>query len=192
MSHAHLTTAAATFVEIVDNIEPYQLDAPTPCAEYDVRALVNHLLFWGPSLVGAATKETVPPPEKAVDVTQTDWSTALKDHADRMVDAWRDPAAWDGTTHMGGPMELPAALVAGMIVGEFVIHGWDLAQATGQQPVWDADLLTYLRDEVEKTAAKGREYGVYGQPVTVTSSSTLDQIIGLTGRDPHPTTGTGR
>lgn len=60
--HSLVAVAAAPTIEIFRGIAPDQLDAPTPCSEYDVRGLINHLLFWGPSLEGAARKELVPPP----------------------------------------------------------------------------------------------------------------------------------
>ncbi|HEV2808803.1 MAG TPA: TIGR03086 family metal-binding protein, partial [Acidimicrobiales bacterium] len=115
-----LARAAAPLVEIIRNIHSDQLAAPTPCAQYDVRKLVNHLLFWGPSLEAAARKEAKFPPAEAeadVDLTKGDWAAALEAHVDRTVAAWSDPGAWEGITHMGG-VELPASLVGGMVVGE--------------------------------------------------------------------------
>ncbi|MGW5644010.1 TIGR03086 family metal-binding protein [Saccharopolyspora sp. NPDC003752] len=189
MSEAQfLTRAAASLREIVRNIKPDQLDAPTPCAEYDVRKLVNHLLFWGPSLEAAARKETVPPPAEAeqdLDLTGGDWAADLVALLDRTAGSWSEPAAWEGTTHMGGSTELPASLVGGMIVVELVVHGWDLAKATGQRVAPDDDVLDYVHGEVAKTADQGREMGVYDTEVTVpASASTLDRILGMTGRNP--------
>ena len=60
--HLLMAMAAAPTITIVGNLGHDQLDAPTPCSEYDVRGLVNHLLFWGPSLEGAARKISVAPP----------------------------------------------------------------------------------------------------------------------------------
>lgn len=180
--------AAGPLREIIHRIKPEQLDAPTPCAEFDVRALVNHLLFWGPSLVGAARKESVPPPAEAeteLKLSDGEWVTALEAQLDRIVAAWREPEAWQGTTYMGGPTKLPASMVGGMVVGELVVHGWDLARATGQQPTWQEDLLRYLHAEVSKVAEQGREMGVYGPEVAVpASASTLDQLLAVTGRTP--------
>jgi len=186
---ALVARAAAPLSEIIHNITPSQLGAHTPCADYDVRKLVNHLLFWGPSLEGAARKESVPPPaetEADVDLTQGDWTTALESQLHRITAAWSEPSAWEGSTHMGGPMELPASLVGGMVLGELVVHGWDLAQATGQHPTWDDELLRYVHEEVTNSAGQGRAMGVYGSEITVpTSSSTLDRVLGLTGRNPN-------
>ena len=186
MSADHVTSAAAVFTEIVRNVKPNQLAGPTPCTEYDVRKLINHLLFWGPSLAGAARKETVLPPaakESDVDLVAGDWSAALVAQARDTAAAWAEPGAWDGVTNMGGPMELPAELVGGMVAGELVIHGWDLARATGQRPGWSAELLAYARGEVARSVELGRQLGMYG-PQVAAGESMLDQVVGLSGRDP--------
>ncbi|MGW0481560.1 TIGR03086 family metal-binding protein [Nonomuraea sp. NPDC003214] len=189
MSDLHfIAQAAAGVPEIVRRVEPGDLGAPTPCAEYDVRKLINHLLFWGPSLEGAARKESVPPPaasEDDVDLTGGDWSAALQAQTTRLVAAWSEPAAWEGTTYMGGARELPAAMVGGMVAGELVVHGWDLARATDQHPRWDDDLLERLAAQVAATAEQGRAMGVYGPEVPVPADAPpLDRVLGLTGRDP--------
>lgn len=189
MSNAKLLVRAAALLrETVRNIEPEQLGAQTPCTEYDVRKLVNHLLVWGPSLEGAGRKESVPPSadsESAVDLTTGDWAAALEAGIDRTATTWSEPGAWEGVTHMGGPTELPASMVGAMIAGEWVLHSWDLAQATGQHVQVDEDLLEYLLEEFAKTAELGREMGIFAPEVAVPpSSSTLDRLLGLTGRDP--------
>lgn len=181
--------AAAPWSKIIRTIGPEHLTARTPCAEFDVRALINHLLFWGPSLVGAARKQSVAPPaatESEVDLTTGDWTTALDTHLHELATAWRGPAAWQGTTCMGGPTELPAGVVGGMVVGELVVHGWDLARALDTTPTWDDDLLHYVHDETAATADQGRQLGIYGPEVPVpTTTPLLDRILGLTGRDPY-------
>jgi uncharacterized protein (TIGR03086 family) len=188
MSETLIPRAAATMTEVVGNIKPDQLGAPTPCAEFDVRSLLNHLLFWGPSLAGAGRKELVSPPagaESAVDLAGGDWAAELRANVDAVVAAWSDPSAWRGTTRMGGEPELPAELVGGMVVGELVLHGWDLARATGQRPEWDGELAEYVHGEVARSAEQGREMGVYGQAVEVPgSASWLDRALALSGRDP--------
>jgi uncharacterized protein (TIGR03086 family) len=188
MSANHIAGAAERFTEIVRNVKPDQLANPTPCTEFDVRRLVNHLLFWGPPLLGAAQKEAVPPPaesESDVDLVREAWADDLVAHAERTAAAWGEPAAWTGMTYLGGPMELPAELVGGMVAGELVVHGWDLARATGQRPEWDEDLLRYIYDEVAANAEQGREMGVLGPEVPVPdTASTLDKLLGASGRDP--------
>ena len=186
--HTLVTSATAPAVAIVHAIRPDQLEAPTPCAEFTVRTLLNHLLYWGPSLVGAARKERVAPPaagEREADLPDGDWAGALAGQIDRTAAAWSDPDAWEGMTHLGGPDPMPAPLIGGMVLTELVVHGWDLARATGQRPEWDRELLDYLHGEIGKTAEYGRELGVYGPAVPVPDSApVLDRTLGLTGRDP--------
>lgn len=176
--------AAEPLSKIIRTITSDRLTDPTPCTDFDVRALLNHLLFWGPSLIGAARKEEITPgPED--DLTTGDWAAALDTHLTELATAWRHPDAWQGVTRMGGPMELPAPLVGGMVVGELIVHGWDLGRAVGATVRWDDDLLRYAYDETAATADQGRQMGIYAPEVPVASAAPLlDRILGLTGRDP--------
>jgi hypothetical protein len=155
---SHLSNAAEAMAAVTRTITDDQLANKTPCAEYDVRALVNHLLFWGPSLAGAGRKESVPQPaaaESDVDLAAGDWRGRL------------------------------LAVMGDMIVGELAVHGWDLAVATGQRLELPADLLAHLHDTVFAGVEQGREMGMYGPEVTVPADApTLDRVLGLTGRDP--------
>ena len=186
--HSLVAAAAEPTAAVIRGIRADQLGVPTPCREYDVRGLVNHLLFWGPSLVAAAGGQAVPPPaatEREADLAGGDWAGRLGAYLDAVVAAWGEPAAWRGTTRLGGPTELPADMVGGMVLGELVVHGWDLARATGQPVSWDGEVLAVLLDEVAKTAEQGRAMGVYGPAVPVPDSAPpLHRVLGLTGRNP--------
>lgn len=173
---SHMSTAAGALADVARAIEPGQLTNRTPCAEFDVRELVHHLLYWGPSLEGAGRKENVPPSDADV----ADWRGALLAQLTRTVDAWTPASAWEGTTSMG-----PAQVIGEMIVGEFLVHGWDLARATGQRYEPPADLLAYAHDGIAAGAEQAREMGIYGPEVSVPADAPLlDRILGLTGRDP--------
>ncbi|MGW4109340.1 TIGR03086 family metal-binding protein [Actinosynnema sp. NPDC004786] len=180
--------AVATALEVVGNIGPDQLDAPTPCTEFDVRKLVNHLLFWGPSLDGAARKETVPPPapsEADVDLTAGDWAADLAAGLRARSAAWGEPSAWTGTTSLGGPDPMPAEVVGAMVLGEVVVHTWDLARATGQAPTWDGGLLEFVHADLVRTAPTARSMGLFGPEVRVPADAPLiDRVVALTGRTP--------
>jgi uncharacterized protein (TIGR03086 family) len=180
--------AAEPIAGIVRTLDPALLTAPTPCAAYDVRGLLQHLLFWGPVLEAAGRKEPTAPPAAAetdLDLVVGDWPAALDALLGRMVTAWSDPAAWEGATSMGGPTPMPAAMVGGMVVGELVVHGWDLGRALGLRPAWDEDVLAFVYRAVVATAVMGREMGVYGPEVAVPGPApTLDRLLGVTGRNP--------
>lgn len=183
-----VATAAEPTLEVVRGLTSAHLGAQTPCAGYDVRKLINHLLFWGPSLEAAARKEPVTPPaekEEDVDLVEGDGVERLLAQVERTAIAWSDPAAWEGVTRMGGPTQIPAGIVGGMVAVEVLVHGWDLARATGRRPHWPEDLLARTYELAAQTADQGRQMGVYGPEVPVPeNASTLDRLLGLTGRDP--------
>jgi uncharacterized protein (TIGR03086 family) len=165
-----------------------QLANPTPCAEYDLRALVNHLLFWGPSMAASGRKETVPAPASAesdVDLTAGDWRGDLLAVLDGVASPWAPATAWEGVTTLGAPTELPASVIGDMITGELAVHAWDLAVATGQRLDLPATLLAHLLATMPPAAAQGREMGLFGPEVAVPADAPmLDRVLGMTGRDP--------
>jgi uncharacterized protein (TIGR03086 family) len=187
-AHTLVAAAAEPMRAVVRAIVPEQLGGPTPCQEYDVRGLLNHLLFWGPSLVGAATDARVRPPadsEEEVELTGGDWAAGIEAQLDQLAAAWGEPEAWEGTTRIVGPDPMPAPMIGGMVLTELVVHGWDLARAVGQRPQWDEPVVAFVYAQVAQTAELGREMRVYGPAVPVPDSAALlDRALGRTGRDP--------
>ncbi len=181
--------AAPPMLAVVQHVRTDQLDAPTPCGDWDVRKLINHLLFWAPMLQAAARKQPPPAPEvdeRDVSPADADGAGVLETQLGRLVDAWGRPEAWVGTTAVGDPTPLPAPVIGGMVLGEFVVHGWDLARATGQEVEWDDPVLEFALEWLGRTAEQGREMGVYGPAVPVPGTApVLHRILGLTGRDPR-------
>jgi uncharacterized protein (TIGR03086 family) len=126
-----------------------QMDKPTPCGEYNVRQLIGHLLFAldRVAVVGRGENPFARPEE--VDVPGDDWIGAWKQLAAQAADAWADPAA------LARPTMLPWAAESGDLalrsyVAEFSTHTWDLAQATGQNPAWDNEVLTLSLEVMRK------------------------------------------
>jgi uncharacterized protein (TIGR03086 family) len=182
-----LAVAAAPTVDIVRHVTSDQLDAPTPCNEWTVRQLVHHLRRWAPSLASAARKEQVPPSDgSAADLVGDGWAARYEAEIDRLVAAWAEPSAWEGTVSLGGH-EMPASVVGGTVLTELVVHGWDLACATGQNPAWPDRLLEYIHSHLlTNTIEPGREIGMFGLEVAVPAdASALDKLLGLSGRDPN-------
>ncbi|MFC8042892.1 TIGR03086 family metal-binding protein [Nocardia sp. NPDC057353] len=178
-----MASAAAPLRRIAAAITPADLDRPTPCAEFDVAALVSHLLYWAPGLAAAGRKQA--PPEPETRPLPHDFADTLRARVDDIVAAWSEPQAWRGSAEFAGAV-LPAPLLGGMVVGELVVHGWDLGRALGIDVGWDDALLDFLFEQVSATAEQGREMGAYGPAVPVADSApTLDRILAATGRLPH-------
>ncbi len=178
--------AAAPHAALVRAAAGTPLSAPTPCAGWDLAGLVRHLLYWAPFLAAAGRRaEPAPVAATEQEVALDGWPDALDAARAGIVAAWSDPAAWEGTTTMAGPDALPAPMIGGMVVGELVVHGWDLARTAGVRPEWPADLLSAVHDEVAGMAPQGREMGIFGPEVPVPADAPLlDRIVALTGRDP--------
>ncbi|MGW2179188.1 TIGR03086 family metal-binding protein [Streptomyces sp. NPDC001732] len=177
-----LETAAARAVPVLNGIEASSLGAPTPCAEYDVRALINHLFQVVVNFQALAARESVDFGETP-DVVTGDWRVRFGEETEKLVAAWAVPGAEEGTT---GAMGLPARTVGNMVLGDLTVHAWDLARATGQDFAPDASVLDEIGPALAAMAPMGREAKVFGEPRPVPEgASPFEQVLALTGRDPH-------
>ncbi|MFI0356830.1 TIGR03086 family metal-binding protein [Actinomadura sp. 9N407] len=183
-----MVPAAEESARIVRGVPAGRLDGPTPCPEWDVRALINHLIFWTGRGETAARKQPPIDVEEGHDfIKDGGWADLYADQARRTAEAWTDPSAWEGETSLSGaPEGMPAAFIGGILFGECVLHGWDLAVATGQDTAFPDTLVRAAYERVEATAEMSREYKVFGPEVKVPESAPLqDRLLGLAGRDPY-------
>lgn len=189
--HAEMTAAADAAARVVDNVRPEQFADPTPCTEWDVRALLNHLILWtSHSLERRAHGESVAEELMNRDFAASpDFAADYRAQLDRALDAWSDPATWERDLNvMGSPT--PAADVASMMVAEMVLHGWDLAVATGQAYTLADDAAAAALAAVQANAEMFRQYKGFAEPVPVPSTAkVLDRALALSGRDPKWTAG---
>jgi uncharacterized protein (TIGR03086 family) len=177
--------AARPVAQLLDAVRDDQLDDPTPCTEYAVREILAHLVGLTAAFRAAADKEVGPltgvDPGSVRPVLGDDWRTVLPRHLDELVAAWRVPAAWEGDTQAGG-ITFPAVVAAMVAVDELVVHGWDLARATGQP--YEAD--TACLKIAEGMLSEGPRGEIFGPVVAVPDGAPLlDRVIGLSGRSPE-------
>jgi uncharacterized protein (TIGR03086 family) len=181
-----LTPAADQLAAVVAAVPDDALDGPTPCPEMTVAALLDHIAGLSLAFTWAATKEPAPggvaAPQADADALPGDWRTLIPERLAALASAWQAPEAWEGMT-MAGPIEMPAPDAALVALDELVVHGWDLARATGQ-PYAPADASL---DAVESFVAQFSEPvpGLFGAAVPVADDAPrLDRVVALTGRDP--------
>jgi uncharacterized protein (TIGR03086 family) len=182
-----LAPQAAEVARLVAGVRDDQLGGPTPCPDMPVAALLDHLV--GLTLAFRLAAEKVPqtsPPMASAAQLPADWRARLPAQLDDLVAAWREPAAWEGTTVAGG-VEAPAPVMATVALDELVVHGWDLAVATGQEYRPDgASVRTcfeFIGDRSDEPADANS--GLFGAQVTVPADAPLlDQLVGRAGRDP--------
>jgi uncharacterized protein (TIGR03086 family) len=181
-----MAAAAAETTKVVRGIGPDQLDLPTPCADWDVRTLANHLTVWGGYASELAARKQ-PLPEslgESHDFIVGDWRGTFAEQVAKAAAAWDEPGAWDGTTYMG-QTAMPSSLVGGMLLGELVCHGGDLAVATGQPYRCDDAAVAAAYEVTAQVAEQGRSMDVFTEPVAVPESvPPLHRLLALTGRDP--------
>lgn len=184
MAHLDLAPAAARMADLVAGVADDALDRPTPCERYAVADLLDHIAGAARGLTAAAAKEPLPGGPSG-DAAQLDveWRTTIPQGLTALVAAWTDPDAWTGMTQAGG-VDLPAEVAGVVALDELVIHGWDLAKATGQPAGYDGPELGAVHAAVEQFRASGIE-GLFGPLVPVSADAPLlDRILGIAGRDP--------
>jgi uncharacterized protein (TIGR03086 family) len=187
-----LHPAAHRLAAVVTAITDDALTGPTPCPEYTVGDLVEHVAGLSLAFRAAATKAPVDgaPAAAAGDAYRLapDWRTPKPQDLAALADAWTDPGAWSGMTAVGG-VTLPGEVCGVVALDELVIHGWDLATATGQAFTAPDDELRAVEGFALQFSQPGQEearQGLFGPVVHAPGGAPyFDKVLGLTGRDPH-------
>ncbi len=184
MQTIDLGPAVAATARVVAGIRDEQLTAPTPCEGTPVAGILGHLAGLAYAFRMAAEKTPVDG-SASTDPAQLppDWRSFVPGELDALATAWHDPAAHEGMASAGG-VEMPAEVMAVVALDEVVVHGWDLAVATGQPydvgPA-DADACR----EFAESFGEDRPPSLYGPVVPVPAAApALDRLLGATGRDP--------
>jgi uncharacterized protein (TIGR03086 family) len=181
-----LAPAAAETARIVAGVREDQLSGPTPCTTTSVAAMLDHLLGLTTAFRMAAQKvrPDVGPRADAVNLAD-DWRTRLPEQLGALATAWRAPGAWEGMTEAGG-VRMPASAMGVVALNEVLVHGWDLAVATGQEYRPDPASVETCREMIgDRTDATDEPAGLFGPVVPVPDdASPFDRLLGQTGRDP--------
>jgi uncharacterized protein (TIGR03086 family) len=190
MDRETMRTACASTERFVEGVSPGQYQLPTPCAAWNVRELLNHLL--GTLVLGQALLSDTPP---AIDV-----APGLLPGADLVGDdplgAYRAgvasllaAAGGDAVsrTHATPLGEMPGPVLAGFTALDIVVHGWDLGKATGQQPELDAGLAEQVLGFARSTISDemGTRAPRIGPEVPAAPDApAADRLVAFLGRNP--------
>jgi uncharacterized protein (TIGR03086 family) len=173
---------------IIARVRPDQATLPTPCASWDVRTLVNHLVHDVRQFTKMAQGGRYEPDD--ADVIGDDWAGAYHEAASSLLAAWRRPGALDRTVRL--PFgEVPASWSVGQQVADLAVHGWDVAKATGQPTDLDPEVGQFSLDwgrENLKPQFRGDEASgkSFGPEVAVPEDAPLyDRLAACFGRDPR-------
>ncbi|MEU8997017.1 TIGR03086 family metal-binding protein [Streptomyces caniferus] len=186
---ALLDAAADAALPVLRGVRDDQMGLPTPCAEYDVRALLNHLFHVVVAFQTLAAKKDADfstTPDRLGEYGAR-WPDRFAQETARLVEAWAAPGAEDGLT---GGMNLPARTVGAMVLLDLTVHAWDVARATGLPYTPAPGCVAELRTLVAQMAPTARKMNVFADPLPLApGASGLDALLAETGRDPQWTGG---
>ena len=170
------------FGRILAKLSPDQLSMASPCADWDLRATLNHTLT-------AVRMFTLVNEGRAVDdagyLVGDDPAGALADEAAANLASWRKPGALDGDrVYPFGTFPARAGIMINL--GEILVHGWDVARTTGQDEAMNPDAAALLYEfYAPQPLDQYRAHGAFGPEVAVAESApTQDRLLGLLGRQP--------
>ena len=182
-----LTPACRRTAHVLAGVTDEQLTAPTPCENLRLDELVAHIGGLALAFAAAGRKEFGPltdtPPTFGAE-PEDGWRTEYPARLADLADAFAGPAAWEGMSRAGG-VDFPAEVAGLVALTEVVIHGWDVARASGQPYEVDADTAAAVLPHVTQIAAEDPVEGLFTAAVPVADDAPLlDRLVALTGRDP--------
>jgi uncharacterized protein (TIGR03086 family) len=160
--------------QVVRGVREEQFGTPTPCAKFDVKELIHHL-EWVAELFESLGR-------MGPRVEQGPYAGDFPERAERTLATWSRPEAWEGTSP---GMGLPMTALGHMYLVDLVVHGWELARATGQPYEPEPEAVSRALEFTGQMAEMGRQRGAFGPPVAVPDDAPeLDRLLGIAGRDP--------
>jgi len=186
-----LGPAARRLADLVANVADEDLARPTPCPAYALGDLIEHVGGLAVAFAAAASKQRDARTDQAAsgDAARlgADWRERIPRNLNDLALAWADPAAWHGMTRIAGT-DTPAETVGLVLADELVVHGWDVARASGQPYACEPEVLEAARQFLEMFASpdapSGPEVPFGPSTVLLAEAPLLDRVVALAGRDP--------
>ncbi len=170
--------ALAALQPVLRGVSETDRGRPTPCADFTCHDLVEHLVGSLGQLGAMAGAPAAPEPAGGTSVEER-----VSVAAARAVDAWRG-VDLDGTVPGPDGQEMPAGFLVGILPIEVVLHGWDLAQATGQELRLSDEVVGYVRGIAETVVPGGRGRSFGDEVAPADGASAMDRLAAYAGRAP--------
>jgi uncharacterized protein (TIGR03086 family) len=160
--HELLTRVVTRCGGVVSSVRDDQWPRPTPCSEWDVRALVHHLvgeLRWMPPLLAGRTIAEVGDAldgDLLGDDPRAAWEAAVRE----ATGAAADPAALERTVHLSYA-DVPGADYVFEVSADLTIHTWDLARAVGADERLDPGLIELFAPWYAERIEMMRQAGIF-------------------------------
>ncbi|GHJ48730.1 TIGR03086 family protein [Catellatospora sp. TT07R-123] len=179
-------TSLDGFTQRVGEVGPEAWAEPTPCPDWNVNELVNHLVGedrWTPPMFGGSTIADVGD-RFSGDLLGDDPHTAAVDAAWQARQAVEAPGALDRTVFLSFG-ETPATEYLHQLTADHLVHTWDLAAAAGLDRRLDPDAVAFIAAWFADREREYRHAGVIGPAVAVPADAgPQDRLIAAFGRDP--------
>jgi uncharacterized protein (TIGR03086 family) len=176
--------ACERYGEHVHAIRDEQWTSPTPCTEWDVKALVGHLITevaWVSPLVGGRSVAEVGD-ELSGDLTGDDPVASWDRYAAASMAAVTEPGAMERTVRLT-KRQLPASEYTTEVFVDLLIHGWDLARAIGAQETLDAESVELVFQQMKPHQDELNASGVFGSRVEPPENADVQtQLLAVFGR----------
>lgn len=166
--------------QLIDETSDAQFGLPTPCSEWDVRALINHLVNGQLRFTAALKGE--PGPERSDDVLGDNPAADFRSSFAGLSAMFDEDGFLERTvpTPFG---EAPGARLVAMRVTELTLHAWDLAVATGQSRVFDPELVAFANATLRAQPIPRADGGPFGPEQLVPELATdADLLAAFAGR----------
>jgi uncharacterized protein (TIGR03086 family) len=166
---------------LISNIRADQWSAPTPCTDWTVRQIVNHLVGMN-RVFAALLADQPPPPRPSADHIEADPAGAYRDSAAALQAAFGQPGVLEHTYQ--GPLGTATGAERLKIrLYDLLAHGWDLAQATDQPADLPDDLaaqsLAFARTQLTEQARPGR----FGPArIVAEQAPAIERLVAFLGR----------
>jgi uncharacterized protein (TIGR03086 family) len=189
-----LQRAQREFARRVARVRPSDLSLPTPCPEWDVAALIRHVVGADRAYVAIMRGGSVEDFARVASATDLSERPAADFEASsaELLEEMGRPSELDRIVHH--PIgDIPVLQLLGMRVTDWTVHGWDLARAIGGEERIDPGLAEAL---LKRTQARGDALYATGYfrrgPGVPGNASPQAQLLDLLGRDPAPLATSGR
>lgn len=168
----------AILQRVLAKVDASDMARQTPCADFDVAALAEHLMN-SITAIGTAAGADIPARD-----TVAPLEVQVADAAQPTLEAWRRRGL-SGMVELRSP-GVPASTAVSILSLEFLVHAWDFACATEQPVAVSEPLAAYVLDGAEKLITPpARGYAGFADPVEAGAGApALDRLVAFTGRRP--------
>jgi uncharacterized protein (TIGR03086 family) len=169
---------------VLAEIGPDHHELPTPCTEWNVHELVDHMIG-GVHFIASAVAGDEPPAGDPPDVaTHREPAKEFRMAAERSLAVWRTGGALDGSVQLG-PIELPAQVALGINQVDILTHCWDVCVALGVDRSIDPALAEAVLAVARMITSDELRGGRFAPSVAIADDAPAhDRLAAFLGRRP--------